>query len=65
MGRESTRMSEECSQCGGYGFTVQWRCGRRYPYPCSACGIDQQLTALEAQQVLSEHGEDLRTTFAD
>lgn len=63
MGREANAADVECRRCGDYGFTIHRRKGRRYPYPCPACGSNE-LTVLDAQRMLSEHGDDLRTTYA-
>lgn len=64
MGRETDDADGKCTRCGDYGFTVHRRKGRPYPYPCPACDIEDRTTALDAQRALSEHGDDLRTTYA-
>lgn len=64
MGRETTEADRDCTRCGDYGFTVHQRKGRRYPYPCPACDSEKRATVLDAQRALSEHGDDLRTTYA-
>jgi ribosomal protein L37E len=64
MGRDQNEADGECTRCGDYGFTVHRRKGRRYPYPCPACEREEEATVLDAQRVLAEHGDDLRTTYA-
>jgi hypothetical protein len=64
MGRDQNEADGECTRCGDYGFTVHRRKGRRYPYPCPACEREEEATVLDAQRVLAEHGDDMRTTYA-
>jgi hypothetical protein len=63
MGRDQDEADGGCTRCGDYGFTVHRRKGRRYPYPCPACEPGEEATVLDAQRVLAEHGDDLRTTY--
>ena len=66
MGRERNEVDgigEACTWCGDYGFTVHRRKGRRYPYPCPVCDGGESATVLDAQRALTEHGDELRTTY--